>query len=128
VAPRIKNKINEIKSHNDDSSIYRELELGLGSALALFQECEIVLPANHPDPGAVIDCKKNVWDAYDLLNRYGYVIDAAQELLEACQMMLWSEENGGAEAQRQGKPRYSERVEILRNAIAKATGEKEEVK
>jgi hypothetical protein len=112
----------------DDSSIYRELELGLGSALALFQECEIVLPANHPDPGAVIDCKKNVWDAYDLLNRYGYVIDAAQELLEACQMMLWSEENGGAEAQRQGKPRYSERVEILRNAIAKATGEKEEVK
>lgn len=48
------------------------------------------------------------------------LIAAAPELLEAVEVALWDLENGEAEAQKQGKPRLAERLEIFRAAIKKA--------
>lgn len=52
-----------------------------------------------------------------------HLIASSPDLLEALQVMLWAEENGEYESQKQGKPRLTERLEIARKAIAKATGE-----
>jgi hypothetical protein len=41
-----------------------EMLLGLDSAIAVFNECEIVIPENHPDPGAISDCIGNVRTAH----------------------------------------------------------------
>ena len=43
-----------------------------------------------------------------------------EKMLEALQMELWSEENGEAGAQKYGKPRYVERLSILRETIKAA--------
>lgn len=49
-----------------------------------------------------------------------HLIAAAPELLQACIEALWHEENGEVAAQRQGRPRYSQRVEMYKAAIHKA--------
>jgi hypothetical protein len=41
-----------------------EMLLGLDSAIAVFDECEIVIPENHPDPDAISDCIGNVRTAH----------------------------------------------------------------
>jgi hypothetical protein len=43
-----------------------------------------------------------------------------KELVDAIKMALWAEGNGEAEAQRQGKPRLSERCDIFRKLIEQA--------
>jgi len=44
-----------------------------------------------------------------------------EELLEAVKIALWDLENGEGEAQRQRKPRFTERADIYRKAISNAT-------
>lgn len=51
------------------------------------------------------------------------LIAAAPDMYKALKVALWHEENGEYESQHQGKPRYCEVLEILRNTIAKAEGE-----
>ena len=43
-----------------------------------------------------------------------------EELLEVIKMLQWAEENGESYAQRYGKPRLTERLEITKNIISKA--------
>lgn len=52
------------------------------------------------------------------------LIIASKDMYIALKIVLWDMENGEAEAQRQGKPRYSERKEIILAAINKATPKK----
>jgi|GEM_PF-4390989 len=42
-----------------------------------------------------------------------------KEVVEALEEMLWAAENGEAEAQKQGRKRYIERLEQTRNALSK---------
>jgi hypothetical protein len=46
---------------------FQDVQNGLGSALAIFDECFIDIPSDHPDPGAIEDCKHNVRDAYSIV-------------------------------------------------------------
>lgn len=41
------------------------------------------------------------------------------QLVEALKIALWAEENGEYEAQKQGKPRLMERLELYRNLLSK---------
>lgn len=58
-------------------------------------------------------------------NQSGEYVDKAlaEELLEALEIALWSELNGESEAQKQGKPRLTERIEIYKGLILKAKGQ-----
>lgn len=57
---------------------------------------------------------------HEIMTANGHLAAAAPELLEALKVALWHEENGEAEAQKQGRPRLTERLEIYRAAIHKA--------
>lgn len=49
------------------------------------------------------------------------LIAAAPDLLKALEIELWAMENGEGESQIQGKIRLTERLEVIRAAIEKAT-------
>jgi DNA repair exonuclease SbcCD ATPase subunit len=52
------------KAENQDQDLLlAEIKLGIDSALAIFGECTITVPSDHPDPGAMTDCKNNVHTA-----------------------------------------------------------------
>ena len=46
-------------------------------------------------------------------------VNSYEDLLNACKMELWAIENGESAAQKEGKPRLSERLEILKTLIQK---------
>jgi len=48
-------------------------------------------------------------------------VDLHEELIKAIEMEIWAAINGESEAQKQGKPRLSERIEILNSLLEKAT-------
>jgi hypothetical protein len=69
-----------IPSSLSKEEILSSIELGLGSALAIFKECQIVAPEDHPDPLAINDCMNNVRDAYEDLKLYRQQLQPKQDL------------------------------------------------
>jgi hypothetical protein len=59
----------ETQSTAQEIDLLQEIQLGLGSAMAVFNECEIVVPDNHPDPTAINDCINLTRDAYESINK-----------------------------------------------------------
>ncbi|MES2287353.1 MAG: hypothetical protein V4547_16795 [Bacteroidota bacterium] len=57
-------------------------------------------------------------EAEQFANRIVNCVNNFDAVVEALKMVMWDMENGEAEAQKQGKPRYSERKEIISNLLS----------
>lgn len=57
------------KMDEDEFADWEQVNCGIGAAIAVFNECQITVPEDHPDPTAINDCISMTRDAQFVFNK-----------------------------------------------------------